>query len=212
MANDSSTRGLEIVTAFMLGLVSVVTALGAWQAAAWTGAAEELSRDSGDARDVSVNLSVIAEYARRIDREAVATAVYQTRLGEGIADPTESMLAQLRVDAALGTASESLRLDFPAWATSGFDPDAHPMLDPDYLIERDAASISYGQASVVAAGVADQFKAKSGVLAQAALIQALALFLFGISGVNRIRAVRAGVVVLGFVVFIGGLALAVTAY
>lgn len=212
MANEPSTRGLEIVSAVMLGLVSVVTALGAWQSAVWTGQAEELARDAIDARDVSISLSIVSEQARRIDREAIASAVFEHGRGAGATDPTQEQLVTLRVRAALGPASEPVQLAWPQWSAGGFDPDADPMLDPDYLIERDGASESYARVSLVAVGVAEQFTAKSGVLAQAALIQALALFLFGIAGVNRIRAVRAAVVVLGFVVFLGGLGLAVTAY
>lgn len=212
MANVSPARGLDVLTAVMLGLVSVVTALGAWQASAWSSTAEELSRDSVDARDVSINLAVLAEQAVRIDREAITEAAYLWKQGESTEDPVEAMLLELRVTAALGTAAESARLGWQGWREAGFAPEADPMRDPAYLAERHQDHESYAQASVTAAAIAAQYNAKSGVIAQAALIHAVALFLFGIAGVNRLPAVRTAVVVLGCLVFLGGLALAVTAF
>ena len=64
---ERPTRALDVITAVMLGLVSVVTALGAWQAATWDVRSQEYERDAGDARDVSVNQSVQADYAARLD-------------------------------------------------------------------------------------------------------------------------------------------------
>jgi len=50
------------------------------------------------------------------------------------------------------------------------------------------------------------------VLAQAALVQALALFLIGIAGVNRVGAVRVAILALGAVVFLVGIVVALSSF
>ncbi len=50
------------------------------------------------------------------------------------------------------------------------------------------------------------------MFAQAALIDALALFLLGVAGINRLRAARFATLALGGVVFIASLVLMATAY
>ena len=50
-------------------------------------------------------------------------------------------------------------------------------------------------------------KTKSGVIARAALVHALALFLFGISSIGRLRPIRYAILTLGAAAFAGGLLL-----
>ncbi len=72
MEKSSPERTIAIVTAVMLGLVSVVTALGAWQAAVWNGIADEYAEDASDAQDVSINQGVLANYSLRLDQQTSA--------------------------------------------------------------------------------------------------------------------------------------------
>ena len=200
-----------MLTAVMLGLVSVTTALGAWQASVWNAQASELGEDSGDARDVSVSQAVLADYARRGDLEsslAARRADAQLESAEGL----ESLLYETRITIELAKATPGFGDAWREWQAAGFPAEADPIDDQDYLLDRDGAYQTYAYASSVAGDLASRVGAKSGILAQAALIQALALFVFGISGVNKLASVRAGVLGLGIVVFIAGIALAATAF
>lgn len=211
MEKSSPERRIAIVTAVMLGLVSVVTALGAWQAAVWNDIADEFADDASDARDVSVNQSVLADYNFRLDQQtSAATAPYWFQLQS--ADEFESMYLDFVITAQLGRTTPGFSEAWRQWAESDFTAEQNPLTDPDYLAELRKTPDSYAYTASVLAGAADAQEAKSGILAQAALIQALALFLFGISGVNRLRSVRIGVLALGVVVFLAGLILAVSAF
>lgn len=55
-------------------------------------------------------------------------------------------------------------------------------------------------------------KSKSGTIGRAALVHALALFLFGISSVGRLKPIRYAILTLGAAAFAGGLVLWVMAY
>ncbi|MDF1479645.1 hypothetical protein PYV02_11185 [Leifsonia sp. H3M29-4] len=212
MSTDRSPHSVEIVTAVMLGLISVVTALGALQSAVWTGVADEFERDSIDARDVSVNQSVLAEYARRVDTEASAEARRYAELASTTSDPLEAVLNETLANASLNRATPGLAAPWGAWRESGFSAQIEPLRHPDYLAARDGRYQSYGYTAGELAAFSDEMRSKSSVLAQASLIQALALFLFGIAGVNRLQPVRIAVLGLGMVVFLGGLALASAAF
>lgn len=211
MAQQRSGRRIEIVTAVMLGLVSVVTALGTWQASVWNDIAEEFGDDSSDARDVSVSQSVLADYEQRIDQQVSLEAARIEAL-KGSGDSNLDLLYDIRISTQLGRATPGFQEAWRAWADADFDPALNPALDPDYLVARESVPDSYAYASRLLGEAGSTVKARSGIFAQAALVQALALFLFGISTVNRLRPVRAGVLGLGITVFLSGLVLATTAY
>lgn len=196
----------------MLGLISVVTALGAWQSAVWTGVADEFERDSVDARDVSVNQSVLAEYARRVDAEVASEARRYAERAAASNDPLEAVLNETLANAALNRATFGLSEPWARWRDAGFSAELDPLQHPDYLAARDGRYQSYGHTAAVLAALSDEMRGKASVLAQASLIQSLALFLFGIAGVNRVRSVRIAVLGLGFLVFLGGLVLASLAF
>ena len=196
----------------MLGLASIVTALGAWQASVWNGAADEFSSDSSDARDVSVNQAVFADYARRVDQQSSAEALSFHALAEQTTDPTEQLYYQTQQATTLAKTTQGFTEAWTAWADGGFTSAANPLDDPSYVVARDGAFTSYGYTSTVLGDAGGVLKGRSGFLTQAALIYTLSLFLFGISGVNRLRAVRGTVVGLGVAVFLGGILLASTAF
>lgn len=206
------TRALDVITAIMLGLVSVVTALGAWQAATWDGRSQEFERDAGDARDVSVNQSVQADYAARTDLEASLTARAIATEREGQTDPLELALIDNRIQATLSSTTPGFSDAWYLWQSGGFDPTSAPVDDPDYLAGRDGFYQSYAVAGGVLDDLSHQLQARSGVLAQAALVQALALFLIGLAGVNRVGAVRVAILALGGLVFIVGVIVALSSF
>lgn len=212
MNKPQTSRELEIVTAVMLGLVSIVTALGAWQSAVWNSIADEYARDAGDARDVSVSQAVLADYALRLDAEASGNALRYYTIAQSSSDPIEAGLGALHVQSEAARTSPGFAEAWQAWADAGFPSDTNPLEDQRYLAELRKIPDSYSYASQQLSAAADAQHAKSGILSQAALVQALALFLFGIAGVNRLYEVRAAVLALGVAIFLGGLALAATAF
>jgi len=211
MQNVAPGRRVEILTAVMLGLVSVATALGAWQAAVWTSDSDRYELKARDARDQSITQSVIADYDRRADREASANAAQYYPLSTS-ADPLEATFGTLQLTAALGQTTAGFAEAWKQWAASGFSASKDAMLNPDYIISRDKASLSAAYASSVAIGISDSFRYKADRMAQAALVHAVALFLLGIAGVNRNPAVRLWILTLGVFVFIVGVAVATAAF
>lgn len=211
MKKAQSSRELEIVTAVMLGLVSVVTALGAWQAAVWNSIADEYAEDAADARDVSISQTVLADYALRLDTESSANAARYQDLVAGV-DPQADALNLIKVQTQLARTTPGLAQSWEEWSASGFAAEENPIADPAYIVELRKLPDSYAYVSQALSTAADTQHSKSGILAQASLVQALALFLFGIAGVNRLVPVRAGVLALGIAVFLGGLAFAATAF
>lgn len=211
MQNTVPGRRIEVVTAVMLGLVSVVTALGAWQAALWMTASDNYQDKTRDARDASITLGVIANYAQRVDRAAGARARQYFELTKS-ADPEVAGFNEIALKTALGDATPGFSDAWLAWATAGYPADTDPLQDPDYLMSRDGAAASASYTSTVAGAISDEYRAKADLLNRAALIQAVALFLFGIAGVNRNQAVRSWILALGVVVFLVGLIVATTAF
>jgi hypothetical protein len=185
--------------------------LGAWQAAVWTSDSERYELKARDARDQSITQSVIADYDRRADRAASANAVQYYALSTS-ADTVEAAFGALQLTAALGQTTRGFPEAWQAWAASGFSASKDALLNPDYIISRDKASLSAAYVSTVAIGISDGLRYKADRMAQAALIQAVALFLLGIAGVNRNPAVRLWILALGVVVFIVGVAVATAAF
>ena len=195
----------------MLGLVSVITALGAWQSSVWNGQAAELARDAGDARDVSVSQAVLADYARRGDLEA-SLAARRFDQSAGAAADYDKLYYETKIAIELAKATPGFGDAWREWQAAGFPEDSDPIEDQSYLLSRDGAYQTYAHVSLVASDLSARVGARSGILTQAALIQALALFVFGIASVNKLAVVRSAVLGLGIVVFLAGLALAATAF
>lgn len=208
----SGGRGVEVVTAVFLGLVSIATAAGAWQASVWNATADELARDAQDALDVSVNYGVLGEYSRRFDTEASAQAVRLEQDRAGVTDPLQLGLLDLRIQGRLGSTTPGFTEAWHAWADAEFAPDLDPLQNAYYLIQRDGPTLTYGYASEQINAAADILKTKSGTIARAALVHALALFLFGISSVGRLKPIRYAILTLGAAAFAGGLVLWILAY
>lgn len=215
MEQAAGRRRIEIVTAVLLGLVSVITALGAWQASTWNAEAKLLSLDAADARDQGITIGVTAQLRGRGDLRAVL----------------ESRLLAQRQDAALAAGDQLLALElqndiaqelgrtqlepalFEAWRAAGFPDDDNPVLTAEYAVEQgrvdaDALAIT----SRVLSAEASALSARAGIFGQAALVHALALFLFGVAGINRLRLARYVTLFAGAGVFLFGLFLMTTAY
>jgi hypothetical protein len=215
-AEREPSRGLDVLTAVLLGVVSLTTALGAWQAGTWSTQAAEYASSSGDARDVSIVQTVAWQYQSRLD----AAAVLQARKFALLEDQ-----AAVDLDAA-GVAyngvmvtnhlsrviADGLPEAFNAWRAEGFPADQTPTSDPVYLANLRGDADAYALASVIAGDFKSELEAKAAIFTQAALIDALALFLLGVAGINRLRAARFATLVLGGVVYLASLVLMATAY
>lgn len=212
MQQPYPTRSIELVTAILLGVISLATALLALQGTAWTLTADAFERDASNARDVSVTQSVLANYSRGTDAKASAAA--RLYFEDYVQETDELVKLQLvtQVQSELGRASPTFSDAWFAWAEQGF-PEETPALDnEDYVAYRDGFAQSYGHVAAISADLEDTFKERSLILAQASLVNALALFLVGISGINRSSSVRVAVLSIGTTVFLAGTAIAVGAF
>lgn len=215
MESRITARSLELATAIALGVVSLVTALGVLQASIWNDTAQRLADDSSDARDQGISVGVVTQLRERSDLAAILEARALAR------DYDEAVAAQdydgaLQIYADLGTTlAPAYNLPegaFDAWWAAGFPDDARPTDSAGYLVtvrsDQEAlalASRELGEQSIA-------LKARAGVFGQAALVHALALFLFGVAGINRLRAARYVTLAIGSLVFVFGLFLMSTAY
>jgi hypothetical protein len=208
-------RGLEIATAIALGVVSLMTALGVLQASLWNASADRFASDSADARDQSISISVVAQLRQRADLSAILEARpfaerYDAALAAGDLDTA------LDVFGDLGTKVSTVYLlpegSFDAWWEAGFPDDARPTDSPEYLVALYGPVDALTVTSKELGENASALKAKSGLFGQASLVLALALFLFGVAGINRLRTTRYVTLAMGSIVFVFGLFLMSTAY
>lgn len=211
-----ASRALDVLTAILLGVVSVTTALGAWQAGTWSTQADDFGASSSDARDVSIAETVAWQYDNRLDAGVVLQARKYALLEDAAnasGDFVAAAFSNVMVGNYLGrVVTDGMPDAFAKWRADGFPADDTPTSDPVYLVNLRGDSDSYLLASTLAAHFKDAFRAKAGIFTQAALIDALALFLLGVAGINRLRSARFATLVLGGVVYFASLVLMVTAY
>jgi hypothetical protein len=210
-------RGLDVLTAVLLGVVSLTTALGAWQATIWDRQADAYGASSSDARDVSIASGVAWQYNSRLDAAAVLNArkyaVLEDESLAAAADPRDSAYYNVMVGNYLGRViADGLPEAFADWRADGFPVTENPTADPVYLANLRGDSDSYAIVSSVAGGFKDVLQGKAAIFAQAALIDALALFLLGVAGINRLRSARFATLVLGAAAYLASLLMMATAY
>jgi len=208
-------RGLEIATAIALGIVSLVTALGVLQSSIWNDTAGRYADDSADARDQSIAISVVAQLKQRADLAALLEARllardYDEAVAAGDIDLAVDLLGD--IGSTIGNAVSLPEGSFDAWYAAGFPDDARPTDSAEYAVATRGGADALILASQRLGGLAKELQAQSAIFGQASLIHALALFLFGVAGINRLRAARYVTLAMGAVVFLFGLFLMSTAY
>jgi hypothetical protein len=173
-----------------------------------------LANQSADARDVSINQAVFTEYTMRADRAAVAEARELLTMQDATDDELLSLYYDVQIQSKflVGRSTSGLGEAWDRWVAAELAPELDPLRDAVYVAERNKVPDSYARASDELIAAASTLGARSGILSQAALIQAVSLFLLGISGITRLHGARLGIVSLGVAVFLAGLALAVTAF
>lgn len=200
----------------MLGVVSLTTALGAWQATSWTRQAADYGESSSDARDQSITRSIDWQSALRLDNAAMLQArkyalLEDAALAEG--DARAAAFSKVMMTNYLQrTVEDSLRDAFATWRDDGFPASEAPTSDPRYVADLRGDADSYTIVSSLAGGFKDALNAKAGVLTQAALVDALALFLLGVAGINRLRSARFATLALGAAAYLASLVMMATAY
>ncbi|MBN9606519.1 MAG: hypothetical protein J0G30_07905 [Actinomycetales bacterium] len=214
MASPSGDRGIQLASALLLGLISVVTALGVLQSGAWALESERHGLNSADARDQGISARVVASQDERTDREQGLVARDESRATDAAlaADDLEAaVLHSLRVESALTSTSEGFRPAWEAWSAAGFTPEAAPDRDPAYLLSLYGHPDSLAAISRVEDGIAGSYDDRAAVFNQAALLHALALFLVGVATAGRLALARVIVLSAGGAAFLAGLVLMATA-
>jgi len=202
---DDRTRGvLEIVTAILLGLVSVATAIGAYQAGQWGQESGELASTSQQLRDRNLALFLENQNTSRDDGERLFDALALYAEMSFYPERTESLL--IEQDVIMAAASKPLADAFPAWRAAGYPSAQAPLLSPEYEAQTFAPTQSYNVASVVAYRASEVLEERSYRMTIVSVVFAIALLLLGVAGVSTRLAVSALLTGGGALAFLIGVA------
>ena len=198
-----SSRGrLEIATAILLGLVSVATAFGAYQATVWSVQAASYSSISQQLRDRNLTAALSSQLVLKDDGAKVFEAI--SRDAEAIAFPERAEQLAAERELLIASASPELATAWQAWVESGYEQELVPISSPGYESALFAEPHSLRYASLVAEDLYDELQSRSDIVTTAAVIFAIALFVLGIAGVNISLRVATALVVAGAVALIAG--------
>jgi hypothetical protein len=215
-ARQQRSRALDVLTAIMLGVVSLTTALGAWQATTWTRQAVDYGESSSDARDQNITRSIDWQGYFRQDSAAVLQArKYALLEDQAVADDdfVAAAYSSTMVVNYLGrSVNPNLPGAFEVWRAAGFPADELPTSDPGYVAALRGDADSYSIVSTLTGGFKEALQGKAAIFTQAALVDALALFLLGIAGINRLRSARFATLVLGGTAYLTSLVMMAAAY
>lgn len=210
--NENRLRSaLEIATAILLGLVSIATTAGAYQAAVWAQQAGGYASASGQLRDLSLSDFIASELSSFDDGERMFEAldleftILAAEPGVDVEDLREQQ------DVILEGASAGLREEWADWVAGGYQDDNFPSTSVEYQSGMYAPTFSANRASAVAAQLADQLGARSLQQTVAAAIFALALLLLGVSGANATLKVSFALAVSGACAFLVGVVISALA-
>lgn len=183
LARDDRTRGLlEVVTAVLLGLVSVATAFGAYQAGQWGQQASDLAGVSQQARDRNLSLFLETEIITGDDYQRLFDALGLYAEMTFYPERTEALTAEQ--DLIISAASQPLVDLFPAWRDAGYPLDRAPLVSPEY----EALTYAPGQAYNIVSTVADKssraLEERSHTMTIVSVVFAFALLLLGVAGAS----------------------------
>lgn len=176
-----SRRAVEIVTAIMLGLVSISTAIGVHQASALAGQAQGLSSVAQQARDRSLTLSLTGQLVLTDDVDKVARALSID--SEMVFFPEQADELLLRQETIIASASVPLEDAWDAWVESGYAEEANPISTAAYETALFSGAHSQKYVNAVAQDAADRVAARAFQMVLASVAFAVALLLLGVSGV-----------------------------
>lgn len=210
MRDETRLRSmLEIATAILLGLVSVATAAGAYQASEWSQQSGAYAATAGQLRDASLSTNVASQLASYDDGARVAESIaIEFDLQNGATNVDE---LRARQEILLAAGSPGLEEAWAAWVESGYADASYPLLDPDFIAAQLAPTYAANRASAVAYDASDQIGARSLLITVASAIFALALLLLGVSGANASIKVALALAIGGASAFVGGVVVSVFA-
>lgn len=210
MADDSRLRGfLEIATAILLGLVSVATAAGAYQASEWAQQSGSYASVAVQLRDASLSTSIASQVAGQDDGERVFDSLEIEFDIIGGATNVDELRERQRV--ILDGGSPGLTAEWERWVASGYANDSYPATGKEFVAGRLAPTYGANQASAVAFRLSDEIGDRSLQITVASVIFALALLLLGVSGTNRSLKVSFGLVLGGAGAFLVGIVITLLA-
>ena len=205
---DERTRGaLEIITAILLGLVSVATAFGAYQAGEWGQRSSDLASVSQQMRDRNLALFLESQNISRDDGERMFDALALYAEMEFYPERREALLVEQ--DVIMAAASEPLADAFPAWRDAGYPYDQTPLLSPEYEALTFAPTQSYNLVSVVAYRASEVLEERSYRMTIVSVVFSVALLLLGVAGVSSRLNVAALMTGGGGVAFLVGVAIVI---
>jgi hypothetical protein len=211
MVDDNRMRGaLEIATAILLGLVSVATAFGAYQASEWSQESGRLESIAGQLRDESLSSYIASELVGFDDGERLFEALdLEFDIITGVATDIEAVRAQ--EDAILRAATPGVLEDWHTFIEGGYQIDDLPVQSPEYAAFAFAPTYGANKASAVAFELAEAVGQRSLQQTVAAVIFALALLLLGVSGANASIRVAFALTLGGATAFAIGIVISVLA-
>jgi hypothetical protein len=199
---ESRTRGvLEIVTAILLGLVSVATAFGAYQAGQWGQEAGALSSASQQLRDRNLALFLERENTAADDFERLFDVIGLNALASFYPEEAETALAEQEV--IIAAASPALVDAWEEWQACNLCLEKVPIESPQYQAAMYAEPQSYNVVSTLAFKSAEHLLQRSYTMTIVAVVFAIALLLLGVAGVSsrlRVSALTTGGGALAFLV------------
>ena len=199
--NENRLRSaLEIATAILLGLVSVATAAGAYQASLWSQQSNEYASIAGQLRDDSLSTFIASDLAGFDDGERLFDALdLEYEVISGAATDAETAAIREQQAVILGAATPGVLEEWNAWVAAGYPNVGFPTQSAEYAAVAYAPTYGANQASTVAYELSDAIGDRSLQVTVASVIFALALLLLGVSGANASLKVS-------FVLAVGGAA------
>lgn len=201
--DESRMRGfLEIVTAVLLGLVSVATAMGAYQASEWAQQSGAYASIAGQLRDSSLSASLASQLAGQDDGERIfdALAIEFDIIGGA---PNVEELRE-RQEVILDGGSRRLTEEWTRFVESGYAEDSYPATSTAFVADMLAPTYGANEASTVAFELSEAVGGRSLLVTIASAVFALALLLLGVSGANQSLKVSFGLAVGGAGAFLVG--------
>lgn len=184
--SETTTRlrsALEIATAILLGLVSVATAAGAYQASEWAQQSGAYAAVAGQLRDASLATSIATQLSGFDDGERISDALAIEFDIMGGVDNVDELRAQQTV--LLDGGSPGLTAEWYRWIESGYADDSYPLTSDMFIAEQLAPTFGANRASAVAYQLSDDIGSRSLLITVASAIFALALLLLGVAGANQ---------------------------
>lgn len=210
MADENRLRGmLEVATAVLLGLVSVATAAGAYQASEWSQQSSAYAATAGQLRDASLSTHIESQLGAFDDGERIFEVLnLEFDIIGGATNVDEIRETQ---ETVLRGGSPGLLEEWTTWVANGYPQDALPMQGHAFTAAQVAPTYGANQASAVAYRLSDEIGARSMLITVASAVFALALLLLGVSGANASIKVAFGLVLGGTGVFVVGVVISLFA-